>query len=67
MLESGSSGSVRGVLSNEHPYREPPPEADTEQPHRRPRARDEGFSPAGAGPLRRAASSAAIARLSARP
>src|ERR1700737_263456 len=22
MLESGSSGSVRGVLSNEHPYRE---------------------------------------------
>src|SRR5436190_4264571 len=27
-------------------------------------ARDEGFSPAGAGPLRRAASSAAIARLS---
>jgi hypothetical protein len=26
-----------------------------------------GFSPAGAGPLRRAASSAAIARLSARP
>jgi hypothetical protein len=31
------------------------------------RARDEGFSPAGAGPLRRAASSAAIARLSARP
>jgi hypothetical protein len=29
--------------------------------------RDEEFSPAGAGPLRRAASSAAIARLSARP
>jgi hypothetical protein len=28
MLESGSSGSVRGVLSNEHPYREPPPIAD---------------------------------------
>jgi hypothetical protein len=27
MLESGSSGSVRGVLSNEHPYREPRPEA----------------------------------------
>ena len=25
MLESGSSGSVRGVLSNEHPYREPRP------------------------------------------
>src|SRR5258708_38660225 len=23
MLASGSSGSVRGVLSNEHPYREP--------------------------------------------
>ena len=23
MLESGSSGSVRGLLSNEHPYREP--------------------------------------------
>jgi hypothetical protein len=30
-------------------------------------ARDQGFSFAGAGPLRRAASSAAIARLSARP
>jgi hypothetical protein len=28
MLESGSSGSVRGVLSNEHPYREPGPLAD---------------------------------------
>jgi hypothetical protein len=28
MLESGSSGSVWGVLSNEHPYREPGPEAD---------------------------------------
>jgi hypothetical protein len=25
MLESGSSGSMRGVLSNEHPYREPGP------------------------------------------
>jgi hypothetical protein len=25
MLESGSSGSVRGVLSNEHSYREPGP------------------------------------------
>jgi hypothetical protein len=24
MLELGSSGSVRGVLSNEHPYRHPP-------------------------------------------
>ena len=28
MLESGSSGSVRGVLSNEHPYREPGPGAE---------------------------------------
>ena len=28
MLESGSSGSVRGVLSNEHPYRDPRPIAD---------------------------------------
>ena len=28
MLESGSSGSVRGVLSNEHPYREPRPNSD---------------------------------------
>jgi hypothetical protein len=28
MLESGSSGSVRGVLSNEHPYREPRLEAN---------------------------------------
>src|SRR5215471_11472340 len=25
MLELGSSGSVRGVPSNEHPYRNPPP------------------------------------------
>ena len=25
MLELGSSGSVRGVLSNEHPYRYPEP------------------------------------------
>ena len=25
MLELGSSGSVRGVLSNEHPYRHPRP------------------------------------------
>jgi hypothetical protein len=24
MLESGSSGSVRGVPSNGHPYRDPP-------------------------------------------
>ena len=31
------------------------------------RAREEGLSPAGAGPLRRAASTAAIARSSARP
>ena len=29
MLELGSSGSVRGVLSNEHPYREPGPEPDS--------------------------------------
>ena len=28
MLELGSSGSVRGVLSNEHPYRHPRPEAE---------------------------------------
>ena len=28
MLESGSSGSVRGVLSNEHSYREPGPQSD---------------------------------------
>ena len=28
MLESGSSGSVRGVLSNEHSYREPGSKAD---------------------------------------
>jgi hypothetical protein len=28
MLELGSSGSVRGVLSNEHPYREPRPTSD---------------------------------------
>ena len=28
MLELGSSGSVRGVLSNEHPYRHPGRTAD---------------------------------------
>ena len=28
MLESGSSGSVRGVPSNGHPYRNPGPFAD---------------------------------------
>jgi hypothetical protein len=28
MLESGLSGSVRGVLSNGHPYRDPGPRAD---------------------------------------
>ena len=28
MLELGSSGSVRGVLSNEHPYRHPRPLAE---------------------------------------
>jgi hypothetical protein len=28
MLELGSSGSVRGVLSNEHPYRHPGPLAE---------------------------------------
>jgi hypothetical protein len=28
MLESGLSGSVRGVLSDEHPYRDPRPDAD---------------------------------------
>jgi hypothetical protein len=32
MLESGSSGSVRGLLSNEHPYREPRPEAEVVEP-----------------------------------
>jgi hypothetical protein len=26
MLESGSSGSVRGVPGNGHPYRDPPPQ-----------------------------------------
>jgi hypothetical protein len=34
MLESGSSGSVRGVLSNEHPYRDPRPKADIPTPQR---------------------------------
>jgi hypothetical protein len=28
MLESGSSGSVRGASSNGRPYREPPPNCD---------------------------------------
>jgi hypothetical protein len=28
MLESGSSGSVRGVPSNGHPHRDPPPDPD---------------------------------------
>ena len=27
MLESGPSGSVRGVVSNHHPYRDPAPRA----------------------------------------
>jgi len=27
MLELGSSGSARGVSSNGHPYRDPPPRA----------------------------------------
>jgi hypothetical protein len=30
MLESGPSGSVRGVPSNGHPYRDPRPIADAE-------------------------------------
>jgi hypothetical protein len=30
MLESGLSGSVRGVPSNGHPYCDPRPEADTD-------------------------------------
>ena len=28
MLESGLSGSVRGVTSNGHPYRDPGPNSD---------------------------------------
>ena len=32
MLELGSSGSARGVSSNGHPYRDPPP--DSEAPDR---------------------------------
>jgi hypothetical protein len=28
MLELSSSGSARGVCSNVHPYRDPPPSAD---------------------------------------
>ena len=28
MLELSSSGSVRGVSSDGHPYRDPPPQAD---------------------------------------
>ena len=31
MLELGSSGSVRGVLGNEHPYREPRRIAEVDQ------------------------------------
>src|SRR5438132_123207 len=33
MLESGSSGFCAGVLSNEHPYREPGPKADMKSLH----------------------------------
>ena len=33
MLELGSSGSVRGVSSNGHPYRDPGPKTDP-RPHR---------------------------------
>ena len=33
MLELGSSGSVRGVLSNEHPYRHPAPNGDIPAQH----------------------------------
>ena len=33
MLELGSSGSVRGVLSNEHPYRHPRPFAVIRRHH----------------------------------
>ena len=37
MLELGSSGSVRGVSSNGHPYRDPPPNsAGSEPPARSP-------------------------------
>jgi hypothetical protein len=37
MLESGSSGSVRGVPSNGHPYRDPGPSADLQvRPEDRP-------------------------------
>ena len=34
MLELGSSGSVRGVSSNGHPYRDPGPEAVVPWPDR---------------------------------
>ena len=34
MLESGSSGSVRGVLSNEHPYRDRAPQTDLPSPRK---------------------------------
>ena len=37
MPESGLSGSVRGVPSNGHPYRDPGPEAEVETSAPRPR------------------------------
>ena len=35
MRESCTSGSVRGVLSNEHPYRDTRPRASSREDHRR--------------------------------
>jgi len=58
MLESGSSGSVRGVLSNEHPYREPGPKADTSPTNQtqlpnapRPQPTHQGSAGVGTAPL----------------
>src|SRR6516162_1855993 len=42
MLELGSSGSVRGVSSNGHPYRDPRPKADVRRDQSRCRDADMG-------------------------
>jgi hypothetical protein len=45
MLESGSSGSVRGVPSNGHPYREPRPFPVIPETDRVPPRRVMGWTP----------------------
>ena len=44
MPESGLSGSVRGVPSNGHPYREPGPKVDLIEIRRQSRRAGDGLS-----------------------